>query len=128
MAEATEREKTTVEATDADDAVVDEPEPESPPSAAPEPAPPHSDANRPRPGDNAKQAAAEHWGFPTVARFEDMRIRVRDLRASGWHPIWISKEVGMSRDFVKATIQFWRRERGVIFPAAPYKLENRAVA
>jgi DNA-binding CsgD family transcriptional regulator len=124
MAEARDREKTPVEAADADDAVDVEPEPESPPSAAPEPARPNSS----RPGDAAKQAAAEHWGFPTVARFEDMRLRVRDLRASGWHPIWISKEVGMSRAFVKATIQFWRRERGVSFPPAPYKVENRAVA
>jgi hypothetical protein len=109
-------------------AVMTAPEPLRPLSAFPPPAQAASgaDASTHAGAQYQKQAAAERWGFPSVARFEDMRKRVRDLRSAGWHPMWIAKEVGMSRDFVKATIQYWRRERGITFPPAPYRTGAKA--
>jgi hypothetical protein len=112
-----------------------QPTPESPPAAAPAAAQAHAVEEPPPMPEGgphaasalaAKKLAAARWGFPDVTTYEHARVRVRDFRLKGWHPMQIEKAVGQPKDFVKATLQYWRREQGVTFPAAPYRLKNKA--
>ena len=114
----------------------DVPEPETPSATAPDPAPPVLDDEPPPdvPSPHAasalaaKKLAAARWGFESLEAYEAMRVRVRELRLRGWHSLQIEAATGQSKMFVKAAIQFWRKEQGVVFPPAPFKLKTTKAA
>lgn len=106
----------------------------SPPTAAPEAAAADAIGKPPPTAQGqasalaARKLAAARWGFESVEAYEQMRVRVRDFRLRGWHPMQIEKAVGQDKHFIKAALQYWRREQGMTFPPAPFKLKGRAAA
>lgn len=65
---------------------------------------------------SARKLAAARWGFESIEAWDAMRIRVRDFRMRGWPPSQIADALHTDPQFVKATLQYWRREQGVTFP------------
>ena len=55
------------------------------------------------------------WGFETVEAFETARERVRDMRLRDNSPEGICRQTGLSTEFVKAALDFWKYHK-VEFP------------
>ena len=68
------------------------------------------------PGETPRQGH-ERWGFALAIDFENARERVRDLRLRGNTPESVIRQTGLSTDFVKAAIDYWKYH-GVEFPRA----------
>jgi transposase len=67
----------------------------------------------------AKARGAAHWGFANIAAYDQMREEIRDLRMGGVMVREISERLDMPTEFVKTTVQHWRRH-GARFPAGGY--------